>query len=45
MIAYFNRAKRNVIVVRWNEATGVGRRRRIDVWWGGLENNGRNNFV
>lgn len=40
MIAYFHRARRNVIIVRWNETFGFGNRKRIDVWWGGLNRNG-----
>ncbi len=32
--------RRNVVVLRHNEERGFGRRRRIDVWWGGLQRNG-----
>jgi solute carrier family 12 sodium/potassium/chloride transporter 2 len=39
-IASFHRARRNVIVLRHNEERGFGDRRRIDVWWGGLQKNG-----
>lgn len=40
MIANFHRQQRNVIVVHENEAKGYGERRRIDIWWGGLQGNG-----
>ena len=32
--------QRNVVVVRESGEGGFGRRRRIDVWWGGLQGNG-----
>ena len=34
------RHQRNVVVVRDAESRGLGERRRIDVWWGGLQGNG-----
>ncbi|MGK7877080.1 MAG: amino acid permease [Xenococcaceae cyanobacterium] len=40
LIAQIHRAKRNVIILRENREGGFGRRRRIDVWWGGLHANG-----
>lgn len=40
MISGFFRARRNVLVMRYDEHRGFGRRRRIDVWWGGLKRNG-----
>jgi len=40
MIEFFHRARRNVVIVRDPEDRGFGRRRRIDVWWGGLRGNG-----
>ena len=40
MIASFNAARRNVIIIRDNPELGFGQRRRIDVWWGGLQSNG-----
>jgi solute carrier family 12 sodium/potassium/chloride transporter 2 len=40
MIAHCHAAQRNVIIVRDDESRGFGRRRRIDVWWGGLKGNG-----
>jgi amino acid transporter len=39
MIATLHRARRNVIILRHGER-GFGDRRRIDVWWGGLQKNG-----
>jgi solute carrier family 12 sodium/potassium/chloride transporter 2 len=39
-ITTFHRARRNVIVLRHDEERGYGDRRRIDVWWGGLQKNG-----
>jgi len=32
--------KRNVVVLRHNAERGYGERKRIDVWWGGLQKNG-----
>jgi len=32
--------RRNVVVLRHNPERGYGQRRRIDVWWGGLQKNG-----
>jgi len=40
MITNFHEAQRNVAIVRANRDHGFGLRRRIDVWWGGLQNNG-----
>ena len=34
-VAGIHRAKRNIAILRENRARGFGRRRRIDVWWGG----------
>ncbi|QIZ72870.1 amino acid permease [Oxynema aestuarii] len=39
-IATIHQAKRNVVILRENVERGFGRRRRIDVWWGGLQANG-----
>ncbi len=39
MIANLHRRKRNVIILREDEEP-FGRRKRIDVWWGGLQKNG-----
>ena len=39
MIRFFHEAHRNVVIVR-DEGQGFHRRRRIDVWWGGLRGNG-----
>jgi solute carrier family 12 sodium/potassium/chloride transporter 2 len=33
-------SRRNVIVLRHHPERGFGERRRIDVWWGGLQKNG-----
>lgn len=40
MIVNFHQAQRNVVIVRENPDYGFGLRRRIDVWWGGLQHNG-----
>jgi amino acid transporter len=40
MIARFHEARRNVVMLHHNEDMRFGRRRRIDVWWGGLKRNG-----
>jgi solute carrier family 12 sodium/potassium/chloride transporter 2 len=39
MIRHFNEARRNVLILRGGDS-GFGDRRRIDVWWGGLQSNG-----
>ena len=40
MIQFFHGARRNVVIVHDPDDRGFGRRRRIDVWWGGLRGNG-----
>jgi amino acid transporter len=40
MIAMLHESRRNVLVVRHDTRRGFGQRRRIDVWWGGLQKNG-----
>ncbi|NET51068.1 MAG: Na-K-Cl cotransporter, partial [Merismopedia sp. SIO2A8] len=40
LIAQLHRAKRNVVILRENSDRQFGRRRRIDVWWGGRQDNG-----
>jgi len=40
MIAHFYRAQRNIVIVRDDENRGFGKRKIIDVWWGGLKGNG-----
>ncbi|MEN8375671.1 MAG: Na-K-Cl cotransporter [Gemmatimonadota bacterium] len=40
MIANLHAARRNVIILRTHPGRGFGQRRRIDVWWGGLQKNG-----
>jgi solute carrier family 12 sodium/potassium/chloride transporter 2 len=40
MVEKFFFSKRNVLIVRDDEATGFGGRRLIDIWWGGLQANG-----
>ena len=39
-IAHFHRANRNVAIVHDHPQLGFGLRKRIDVWWGGLQANG-----
>ena len=40
LVSYIFSARRNAVVVRYNPDRKFGRRRRIDVWWGGLKGNG-----
>lgn len=40
MLVQIHRAKRNLVILRENHQLGFGRRRQIDVWWGGLQANG-----
>lgn len=40
MITNFYKGRRNVVLVHNNASRKFGRRKRIDVWWGGLQNNG-----
>jgi amino acid transporter len=40
LIAQLHSAKRNVVILRENPEHGLGTRRQIDVWWGGLHANG-----
>lgn len=40
MIERLHAARRNVVVVRDAESRGFGERRRVDIWWGGLQGNG-----
>ncbi len=40
MIQAFHRARRNIVILRDDPDRGFGERRRIDVWWGGLQSNG-----
>ena len=40
MIRAFHRARRNVVILKADGDRGFGERRIIDVWWGGLQQNG-----
>ncbi len=40
MIANFYNGRRNVALVHYNSKRRFGNKKRIDVWWGGLQNNG-----
>jgi solute carrier family 12 (sodium/potassium/chloride transporter), member 2 len=40
MVRSFHRARRNVVIIRDDPERGFGTKRRIDVWWGGLQANG-----
>ncbi len=40
MVEHFWRSKRNVVIVRDADQVGFGERKRIDIWWGGLQGNG-----
>lgn len=33
--------RKNILILKENDELGFGRKKRIDVWWGGLENNGK----
>lgn len=40
LIASIHRAQRNAAVLHYNPKRGFGNRARIDIWWGGLHQNG-----
>ncbi len=40
MVQHFWQSKRNVVIVRDADRTGFGARKRVDIWWGGLQGNG-----
>ncbi len=40
LITKIHQAQRNVIILRENSDLGFGFRRRVDIWWGGLNSNG-----
>jgi len=40
LMAHCHEEGRNILILRDPEDRGFGRKRRIDVWWGGLESNG-----
>lgn len=40
LIAQLHQARRNVVILRENGDRQFGRKRRIDVWWGGRQDNG-----
>jgi amino acid transporter/nucleotide-binding universal stress UspA family protein len=40
MLQSFHSARRNVLILRADLERGFGDRRQIDVWWGGLQQNG-----
>lgn len=40
MLTQFHAARRNIVVLRDDAAGGFSRRERVDVWWGGLQDNG-----
>ena len=40
MVERLWRSKRNVVIVRDAKRLGVSARKRIDIWWGGLQGNG-----
>jgi hypothetical protein len=40
MVREIHRARRNTVILAENTERGFGERRRIDVWWGGLQDNG-----
>ena len=40
MIQHFYQSKRNVLIVKENQERVYGTKQRIDIWWGGLKENG-----
>lgn len=40
MIRHFYRANRNVVILSDPQETKFGRKRKVDIWWGGLNKNG-----
>ncbi|NES75504.1 MULTISPECIES: amino acid permease [unclassified Okeania] len=40
LISHIHKAKKNVVIFQEDSDRGFGQHRRIDVWWGGLQNNG-----
>lgn len=40
MIGRLHAARRNIVLVRDAENRGFGSRKRVDIWWGGLQGNG-----
>lgn len=40
MVEHFWKSRRNVVIVRDADRVGFGARRRVDIWWGGLQQNG-----
>ncbi|NEO51635.1 MAG: amino acid permease [Okeania sp. SIO3B5] len=40
LIGHIHKAKKNVVIFREDSDRGFGQHRQIDVWWGGLQNNG-----
>jgi amino acid transporter len=40
MVEHFWKSRRNVVIVRDADRVGFGARERVDIWWGGLKQNG-----
>lgn len=40
MVEHFFTSRRNVVIVRDADRMGFGDRKRVDIWWGGLQGNG-----
>ncbi|MGK7390708.1 MAG: Na-K-Cl cotransporter [Candidatus Cyclobacteriaceae bacterium M2_1C_046] len=40
LISHFNKSKRNVVIVQADEKKGFNKKQVIDIWWGGLKDNG-----
>ncbi|NBB88354.1 MAG: Na-K-Cl cotransporter, partial [Bacteroidetes bacterium] len=40
MVSYFHELKRNVVIIRDKENDVFGRKKKIDLWWGGIKGNG-----
>lgn len=40
MIRHFHKSKRNILIVQADEKEGFHNKQQIDIWWGGLKENG-----
>ncbi|MBT8294937.1 MAG: amino acid permease, partial [Gramella sp.] len=40
MITNFYKLSRNLVIIKENKELGYGKRKNIDIWWGGLKGNG-----
>ncbi len=40
MLSNFYKLHRNLLIINYNKEKGYGKRKKIDIWWGGLKGNG-----